>query len=635
MALDCYDYIIADRIVIPPEEAVFYSEKPAYLDYCYLPIAAGVEIAEPKTRKEYGLPDQGFIFCAFSHDYKIHPDIFFQWVRLLKENPESVLWLMSRSEQSVANLSKQAELAGVAPERLVFAYRVPSIQDHLARYKVANLFLDTWPYNAHTTCADALLAGLPVVTYKGTSFPSRVAASLVTAVGLEALVTTSHEEYFQLANRLAKENDLLNHYRQFITAEKIANHPFLGSSFTRRIEKIFLDISGNIKQEKQVTVGMLEYQKALLHFQKSNYTISEFHVRDCLKLEPENPHALALLEKLQNKFSISNQFVLSENKTPVGDDRYLLIKAWGCGFWSDVHHIITQLLLAELTQRKPVVLWGTNSIYRHEEDDAFPLYFKTNRFTGFHEISANASFFPKKWSADNLLVENNNKWSGPESRLSAQYFFNRNETVLVSDFYSPIDTMKPWIDANSSYYGMSEDQIFAILFKNYLMPVDRIQKSVEDFYQQNMKSRNWVAVHMRGTDKINESPHLDETNLKYHEFLDRILHLNPSLGIFLMTDSEMILNSMVSKYGDKIITMKVQRSSTSTGIHFSGHSGHLIGDEILTETYLATKCDYFIGNMESNVSLAIFSLKDWVKGFVFLLGVSSARGRNSLIFKNN
>ncbi|NDH69627.1 MAG: acetylglucosamine transferase, partial [Gammaproteobacteria bacterium] len=175
MALDCYDYIIADRVVIPPEEAVFYSEKPAYLDYCYLPIATGVEIAEPKTRKEYGLPDQGFVFCAFSHDYKIHPDIFFQWIRLLKENPESVLWLMSRSEQSVANLRKQAEFAGVAPERLVFAHRVPSIQDHLARYKVANLFLDTWPYNAHTTCADALLAGLPVVTYKGSSFPSRVA----------------------------------------------------------------------------------------------------------------------------------------------------------------------------------------------------------------------------------------------------------------------------------------------------------------------------------------------------------------------------------------------------------------------------------------------------------------------------
>ena len=150
-----------------------------------------------------------------------------------------------------------------------------------------------------------------------------------------------------------------------------------------------------------------------------------------------------------------------------------------------------------------------------------------------------------------------------------------------------------------------------------------------------MQSKNWVAVHMRGSDKVYESPHLNQTNLLYFEFLDRILELNPSIQIFLMTDSEDILKNMLGKYGAKILTTQVQRSANTTGIHFAGHPGHQIGSEILTETYLAAKCDYFIGNKESNVSLAIFSLKNWAHGFAFLLGVQSARGRNVFIFEKN
>jgi protein O-GlcNAc transferase len=164
-----------------------------------------VQIAErTPTRAECGLPDEGVVFCSFSHDYKITPPLFDVWMRLLAQVPGSVLWLASRGETTQANLRKEAALRGIAPERLVFAGRVPRVEDHLARYRQADLFLDTHPYNAHTTAADALMAGLPVVTFMGDSFPSRVAGSLVRAAGLPELATDSLQAYEALALTLAQ-----------------------------------------------------------------------------------------------------------------------------------------------------------------------------------------------------------------------------------------------------------------------------------------------------------------------------------------------------------------------------------------------------------------------------------------------
>jgi predicted O-linked N-acetylglucosamine transferase (SPINDLY family) len=634
MAMDCYDYIIADPIVLPPEDVNFYSEKPAYLDYCYLPIASGIEVGIPKSRQEYGLPEDGFVFCAFSHDYKIHPSIFSIWMRLLIENPKSVLWLVSRQEATINNLRYHALSSGVNPDRLIFASRVPDIKDHLARYKVANLFLDTWPYNAHTTAADALLAGLPVITYKGHSFPSRVASSLMTALGLGNLVANTYEEYFQIANRLANDPSYLNESKARISPEALSNHPFLGASFTQRLEKLFSEISISDIQQAPNNLAVHEYQEALLHFQKSQYTVSEIHLRECLKIDPTHANALELLNKVKHKFAISNGFILTEKKSLPDKNRFLLIKAWGFGFWSDMHHVMTQLLLAELTQRKPIILWGNNSLFADGETNAFPHYFDTTYFFSLDNVPINSSIYPPKWNAMNLFNEDICKWTGKDSRLSAQYYFDREEDLLVSDFYSPLDTMLHWIDPSSSYYGLTEDEIFSLLFKKYLTPSEHISKLVDDFYQSNMANQNWVAVHMRGSDKVSESPHLDLVNQQYLVFIDRILELNPNLRIFLMTDSDSILKSMTDKYGEKILTKQAHRSNSNVGIHLSGHSGHSIGEEVLVESYLATKCDYFIGNRESNVSLGVFSLKDWKQGFVFMLGVRSSRGSNSFIFKH-
>ena len=243
MGTDYFDFILADRVVIPPEHQPFYSERVAYLPDTYLPTDAGIEIAErTPTRAECGLPETGAVLCSFSHDYKIHPDTFDVWMRILRKTPGSVLWLVSRNEFSQANLRRAAEVRGVDPARLVFAGRVPRVEDHLARYRLADVFLDTAPYNAHTTAADALMAGLPVVTWLGNAFPSRVAASLLHAIGLPELVTNSLAEYEALVLKLLCDAPLLARTKARLAANKHTHALFDTDAFCRNFEAACLSM---------------------------------------------------------------------------------------------------------------------------------------------------------------------------------------------------------------------------------------------------------------------------------------------------------------------------------------------------------------------------------------------------------
>jgi protein O-GlcNAc transferase len=196
LGLPFIDYLIADPRIIPPEQQKHYAEKILFLPHCYLPRDTSV-VPSPVTpkRNDFGLPEEGFVFCSFNHDYKINPPMFKVWMDLLKEVPGSVLWLMKLNETAQANLSKEALKHGVDPERLVYATRVPRVEDHLARYRLADLFLDTFPYNGHTTAGDALSAELPVLSLYGGSFASRVAASLLHDVALTELTCVSHHDY--------------------------------------------------------------------------------------------------------------------------------------------------------------------------------------------------------------------------------------------------------------------------------------------------------------------------------------------------------------------------------------------------------------------------------------------------------
>jgi len=228
------DYIVADPIVTPFEHQPFYMEKIVQLPDCMLPRDNTVELAGPTpTRAEACLPETGFVFCGFNQNWKITPEIFDIWMRLLNRVEGSVLWLRRDNELAERNLSREAQARGVDPERLIFAPRTPTVAEHLSRQRLADLFLDTLPYNAHTTASDALYAGVPVVTCAGNAFAGRVAASLLHAIGLPELVTSSLEVYETLALRLATEPALLQDVRRRLQANR-STYPLFDSGLFRR-----------------------------------------------------------------------------------------------------------------------------------------------------------------------------------------------------------------------------------------------------------------------------------------------------------------------------------------------------------------------------------------------------------------
>lgn len=233
------DYVVADKVVIPPEAHGDYTEKVVYLPHSYQVNDSQRAISDRVfTREEVGLPAEGFVFCCFNNNYKILPSVFDSWMRILQAVPGSVLWLFEDNASVPDHLRKEAQARGIAPERLVFAPRMP-LDLHLARHRLADLFLDTLPYNAHTTASDALWAGLPVVTRMGQSFAARVAASLLQAVGLPELVTRSVEEYEALAIALANDAPRLQALRARLDAQKKTSPLFNARQFARDIESAY------------------------------------------------------------------------------------------------------------------------------------------------------------------------------------------------------------------------------------------------------------------------------------------------------------------------------------------------------------------------------------------------------------
>ncbi|MBC7995270.1 MAG: tetratricopeptide repeat protein [Rhizobacter sp.] len=233
------DYLIADEVVIPRDDQRFYVEKVVYLPHSYQPNDSQRVVADtPSTRSEVGLPDEGFVFCCMNNVYKITPAMFDVWMRLLQRVPGSVLMLYSDVPEAQSNLRREAASRGVAGERLVFAGPLGHSQ-HLARMRLADLFLDSWPYNAHTTGSDALWAGLPVLTCTGPTFPSRVGASLLRAVGLPELVTDSFEAYEALALRLAIEPGLLSGLRERLATTLPHAHLYDTPCYLRHLEAAY------------------------------------------------------------------------------------------------------------------------------------------------------------------------------------------------------------------------------------------------------------------------------------------------------------------------------------------------------------------------------------------------------------
>ena len=238
LCLPFIDYIVGDATLMPPELAPHYSEAIVRLPHCYLPTDRQRPIALPPPRQALGLPPDAFVFCAFSGNYKISPDIFAIWMRLLAAVPGSVLWLVKGSEDASANLRAQAQQAGIDPARLVFAERT-RFDQYLARYTLADLFLDTLPYNALATASDALWAGLPVLTCTGQTYVGRGATSIVRAAGLPELATSTLAEYEALALRLATRPAELAALRLRLQQNRAACPLHDTPAYTRHLEAAY------------------------------------------------------------------------------------------------------------------------------------------------------------------------------------------------------------------------------------------------------------------------------------------------------------------------------------------------------------------------------------------------------------
>lgn len=233
------DYIIADRHVLPDADKPFYSEKVAHLPNSYQ-ANDNIRPIAPRSfdRADCGLPAHGVVFCCFNNAYKITPDVFERWMQILARVNGSVLWLLADDPVAAANLKREAAARGVDGARIVFAERMPPAE-HLARHRCADIFLDTLPYNAHTTASDALWAGVPLVTCRGTTFPGRVAASLLHSLRLAELVAETPDAYVELAIALATDPDRLAAIKQKLAANRLTTPLFDTGRFTRHLEAAF------------------------------------------------------------------------------------------------------------------------------------------------------------------------------------------------------------------------------------------------------------------------------------------------------------------------------------------------------------------------------------------------------------
>jgi len=240
LGADYMDYLIADPTLIPAASRVGYSEKIVYLPHSYQANDDKRKISDKVfSRQDLRLPETGFVFCCFNNNFKITPATFDGWMRILQRVDDSVLWLFEGNRVAVDNLRQQAQHRGIAVERLVFAQFMPLLPEHLARLRIANLFLDTLPYNAHTTASDALWAGVPVLTCTGETFASRVAASLLNAIGLPELITTTQQDYEDLAIELATHPLRLEALRDKLQRHRLTTPLFDTRLFTRHLEDAY------------------------------------------------------------------------------------------------------------------------------------------------------------------------------------------------------------------------------------------------------------------------------------------------------------------------------------------------------------------------------------------------------------
>lgn len=303
-------------------------------------------------------------------------------------------------------------------------------------------------------------------------------------------------------------------------------------------------------------------------------------------------------------------------------ERFLLIRAWGSGFWSEMEHVSGSLQLAEMTHRIPVVFWGPESLYASENPlhrDSFTNFFNTLSDYRISDLEQpHFSYYPAKWHHGNLREAGDVDFSELDSIAS---LFDRQENVLVNRIHTH------HIFSQLTQEGFPEhlcnEEKHEAIYRTRFRLQPEITRAVDSFYKNRMAHRHPIlGVHIRGSDKVIEVPQLSDYNDLYPDLIEEYLKVQPDACIYLMTDSEEILFTYKERYGNRIIsTPSVRTSNEATAVHFlPDYKGHDKGIDIVMDTYLALKCDHFIGAYYSNVSLAIKRLKKWPEGTLSLIG---------------
>lgn len=301
--------------------------------------------------------------------------------------------------------------------------------------------------------------------------------------------------------------------------------------------------------------------------------------------------------------------------------KFLLIREIGAGLWNELHHILTQLVISEAVNRIPVVYWGKRCLYSPDDDvNVFEEFFMpVSEFGAYDLAKKEFSFYPGRWNSGNILAVP----PYPENcgDRTPERLLKRDEDVIVADRYIEAENVISFLPERHPLSGLSPEELFYSLISRYIRLRKDIQDAIDDFYNRNMKGSSFLAVHIRSSDKLTEVKHLHELNERYPAEIDKILEANPGIRIFLMTDCTDVLEEYRKRYGDLLVYTDCRRvPKDGPGVHFQKYQDNRVkGFEIIRDSWLAAKCDFFIGNAHSNVSRGVCELKNWENDRVRLL----------------
>jgi len=399
---------------------------------------------------------------------------------------------------------------------------------------------------------------------------------------------------------------------------------------------------------------------AMAHYSRGNFALAEVICRDILDVAPNFAGAFNLIGAIAAQLGLRDEAIwyFTEALQHAPDyagardnlalakamkapelsrgERFLLIKAWGAGFWSDVSSVLGALLLAEITGRIPVTHWGANSLFGEDSaSDAFGHYFEPLSAFDTDALKAMkaSTFFPPKWSADNFGSDNIAKWQGIGSRMGGIYYLNRAESIAVVDYFIAAVTLLPWIPSSHSFSGETIDGVLRLLAEKYLKPRMRIVGEVDKFYHRHIAGHPTIAVHVRGSDKGTEIVGLDALNRSYFDILDAE---DIAFQFFLMTDDARWAAAFKERYGNRVVMTESERTDGNRALHALAHEDRVrLGTEVMVDTYLALRCDKFLGNGRSNVSAMSAILKRWPEGSCALVAPSLLHERDDLIYTSD